>query len=315
MRVYISIPSWKNKDWKNKKLLNLFNQKVDIVICDKRPTQSEFENIIREYDGAIIGQFHSINKEVLKNSKLKFVGTVTKGTDHIDIEECKKKNVSVFYTPEANITSVAEHVMTLILSLSKNLIKLDRSVREEQFDKYKYFTTDIKDKTLGVIGAGAIATEIIKRANSFDMKIICYTQHPEKHKNLKVEFVSLTDLLKNSDFVSINIPLTKDTENFIDIKELSLMKESSFLINASREKVVNEKALINVLKNNKLAGAGIDVFEEEPTHNKQLFLLDNVILTPHAAGCSKDALDRMEKHVIEDIIAFLENKQPKYRLV
>ena len=315
MRVYISIPSWKNKDWKNKKLLHLFNQKVDIVICDKRPTQSEFENIIHEYDGAIIGQFHSINKEVLKNSKLKFVGTVTKGTDHIDIEECKMKNVSVFYTPEANITSVAEHVMTLILSLSKNLIKLDKSVREEQFDKYKYFTTDIKDKTLGVIGAGAIATEIIKRANSFDMKIICYTQHPEKHKNLKVEFVSLTDLLKNSDFVSINIPLTKDTENFIDIKELSLMKESSFLINASREKVVNEKALINVLKNNKLAGAGIDVFEEEPTHNKQLFLLDNVILTPHAAGCSKDALDRMEKHVIEDIIAFLENKQPKYRLV
>ncbi len=77
MRVYISIPSWKNKDWKNKKLLNLFNQKVDIVICDKRPTQSEFENIIREYDGAIIGQFHSINKEVLKNTKLKFVGTVT----------------------------------------------------------------------------------------------------------------------------------------------------------------------------------------------------------------------------------------------
>lgn len=310
MRVYISIPSWKSE-----KSLEILRQKAEVVVADKRPTQSEFRNIIHEYDGAIIGRLHSIDKEVLENSKLKFVGLVARGTDNIDIDGCKKKNVAVFYTPNANITSVAEHVMTLVLSLSKNLVTLDRSVREEQFDEYRYSTIEIKDKVLGVIGAGSIAREVIKRANSFDMKIICYTPHPEKHKNLKVEFVPLADLLKNSDFVSINIPLTKNTENLIDIKELSMMKKSSFLINTSRGKIVNEKALIDALKNNKLVGAGIDVFEEEPTHNKELFSLDSVILSPHVAGVSKEALNRMEEHVIEDIIAFLDGKKPKYRLV
>ncbi|MCK5332570.1 hydroxyacid dehydrogenase [Candidatus Parcubacteria bacterium] len=310
MRVYISIPSWKSE-----KLLKVLRQKAEVVVADKRPTQSEFRNIIHEYDGVIIGRLHSINKEIIENSKLKFVGLVAKGVDNIDIDECKKKNIAVFYTPNANQTSVAEHVMTLILSLSKNLVKLDKSVREEQFDEYRYSTIDIKDKILGVIGAGSIAREVIKRANSFDMNILCYTPHPEKHNDLKVKFVHLADLLKNSDFISINIPLTENTDNFIDTKELSVMKECSFLINTSRGKVVNEKALVEALKNQKIAGAGIDVFEEEPTHNKELFLLDNVILSPHVAGVSQEALNRMEEHVISDIISFLDNKKSKYRLV
>ena len=310
MRVYISIPSWKNE-----KSLEILRGRAEVVVANKRPTQVEFQNIIQKYDGVIIGRLHYINKEVLESSKLKFVGLVARGVDNIDIDECKKKNVAVFYTPKANIASVAEHVMTLILSLSKNLIKLDKSVREEQFDKYRYSTIEVKDKTLGVIGAGPIAKEVIKRANSFDMKIICYTPHPEKHNNLKVKFVSLPNLLKNSDFVSVNIPLTENTENFIDTKELSMMKEGSFLINTSRGKIVNEKALIDALKNNKLFGAGIDVFEEEPTCNKELFSLDNVILSPHSAGVSKEALNRMEEDIVSDIVAFLDDKKPKYRLI
>ena len=309
MRVYISIPSWKSK-----KLLEQLKEKVEVIIADKRPTQYEFQQIIKDFDGAIIGRLHDINKEVLENSNLKFVGLVAKGTNNIDVEECKKHNVCVFYTPEANLTSVAEHVFTLILSLAKNLFKLDKSVREEQFDKFRLTTTDIKDKILGVIGAGPISKEVIKRAKIFDMNILCYTPHPDKHKDLNVKFVPLEELLKNSDFVSVNIPLTEETNNFIDSKELSLMKNTSFLINTSRGGVVNEKSLIDTLKNNKIAGAGIDVFEEEPTHNKELFELENVILTPHVGGVSKEALNRMEEHLITDILAFLENKETKYKL-
>ena len=146
------------------------------------------------------------------------------------------------------------------------------------------------------------------------MDILCYTGHPKKHNDLNVKFVSLSNLLKNSDFVSINIPLTDETQNFIDKKELALMKESSFLINTSRGKIVNEMALVHTLKNNKLAGAGIDVFEEEPTSNQELFKLNNVILTPHVAGVSKEALHRIEEHIINDIVAFLSHKKTKYRL-
>ncbi len=310
MRVFIGAPPWKNKE-----LLDILKQRGEIVIADKTPTKSELIGLVQEFDGIIVGRLEIIDKEVLENSKLKFIGIEAKGTNNVDIDECKRKNIAVFYTPEANITSVAEHVLTLILSLAKNLIKLDTSVRKEEFDKFRHSTVDVKDKTLGIIGAGAITKEIIKRAKAFEMNILCCTKNPKKHKDLDVKFVPLTELLKNSDFISINLPLTDETKNFIDEKELSLMKKSAFLINTSRGKIVNENALVKVLKSNKIAGAGIDVFEEEPTHNRKLFELDNVILTPHVAGVSKEALYRMEKHLIDDIVAFLNNKKPKYRLV
>ncbi len=310
MRIYISIPSWKNK-----KLIDLLKKKTEVVIAKKRPTQSQFQEIIKDYDGVIIGRLHNINKAVLESSNLKFVGLIAKGTDNIDVKECKKHNVSVFYTPEANLTSVAEHVFALILSLAKNLFQLDKSVRDGQFDKFRLSTTDIKDKTIGVIGAGPISKEVIKRARAFEMKILCYTIHPENHFDLNVKFVSLEELLIKSDYVSVNIPLTKNTHNFIDNKELSLMKPTSYLRNTSRGKIVNEQALIKALNNNLIAGVGIDVFEEEPTYNKKLFELKNAILTPHVGGISSEALNRMEEHLITDILSFLDKKDVKYRLV
>lgn len=310
MRIYISFTNWENKH-----LLEPLKERAEVVIAEKRPSQEEFKNIVREYDGVIVGRFHIIDKEVLDHSSLKFVGLTAKGTNTIDVQECKKKNVAVFYTPEANIVSVAEHTMTLILALSKNLVKLDKSVRDEQFDTYRHSTIEVKDKILGIIGAGAIAQEVIKRARAFEMKMLCSTPHPEKHHDLDVQFVSLADLLTHSDFVSINIPLTGETKNFIDEKELSLMKRNSFLINTARGGIVNEYALAQALKNHTIAGAGIDVFEEEPTHNKELFECDTAMLTPHVAGVSKEALYRMEEHVVNDIVAFLDNKEPKYRLV
>jgi len=310
MKVYISIPSWKNK-----KLITELKKRADIVIAKKRPNQSEFEKISQNYDGLIIGRLHDVNQKVLENMNLKFIGLLSKGFDNIDKAECKKRKIPVFYTPKANISSVAEHVLALILSLSRNIINLDKSVREKRFDELRLKTIDIKNKTLGIVGAGPIAKEIIKRAKAFEMNIICYTPNQDKHKDLKVEFVSLKNLLKKSDFVSVNIPLKKETTNFIDLKELSLMKSTSYLINTSRGGIVNENSLVKILKDKKIAGAGVDVFEEEPTKNKNLFKLNNVILTPHVAGVSVEALDRMEEHLIRDIISFLDKKKTKYKLV
>ncbi len=310
MKIYISIPSWKDK-----KLLDELKKRADVVVTEKRPTQSEFEEISKNFNGLIIGRLHYINKEVLNNPNLKFIGLLAKGSDNIDKLACQEKNIPVFYTPEANISSVAEHVLALILSLSKNIINLDKSVRNEMFDELRLSTIEVKNKTLGVIGAGPIAREVIKKAKAFEMNIICYTPNPDKHQDLNVEFVSLKNLLQQSDFVSVNIPLKKETTNFIDFKEMSLMKPNSYLINTSRGGVVNESVLIKILKDKKITGAGIDVFEEEPTKNKDLFKLDNVILTPHVAGVSVEALDKMEEHLITDIISFLDNKDYKYRLI
>lgn len=310
MKIYIPIPSWRNDS-----LLNALKEKAEVVVARERPSQEEFQKIIKEYDWIIIGRLHTIDKEVIKNANLQFIGLIAKWTSNIDIEECKKKNIAVFYTPEANISSVAEHVMCLILCLAKNVITLNQKIREWYFDEYRYSTIDIKDKVLGIIGAGAIGKEVIHRAQSFGMRILCHTLHPKKHWDIKVEFTSLKELLRSSDFVSVNIPLNTQTKNFIDKEDLALMKKSSFLINTSRGGIVNEEALFNSLHNKEIAGAWIDVFAEEPTHRHDFFTLDNTIVTPHIAWVSKEALERMEEHIIADILGFLDKKETKYRLI
>ena len=182
---------------------------------------------------------------------------------------------------------------------------MDKSVRNEEFEKLRGSGVDLYGKTLGIIGAGHVAKEVIERAKTFGMNILCWTPHPEKHEDLNVKFVELDGLLKNSDFVSIHIRFSKETRNLIGKRELGLMKPTAFLINTSRGEIVDEDALIEALKNKQIAGAGLDVFKEEPTHNKELFKLNNVILTPHAAGISKDARIKMEEKLAKEITEFL----------
>lgn len=293
---------------KDSRALDLLKEKCDVVInqTGKRPNKQELKKLVKEYDGIIIGVREIIDKEVLENSKLKlkFIGVLA-GKENIDLEECKKRNIAVFDIVGSNAISVAEHTFALIFGLAKNLLNIDKSVRNEEFDKLRSSGIDLYGKTLGIIGAGYVAKEVVKRAKSFGMDILCWTLHPEKHKDLGVKFVELDELLKNSDFVSIHIRFSEKTKNLIGKRELSLMKPTAFLINTSRGEIIDEDALIEALKNKQIVGAGLDVFEEEPTHNKELFKLNNVILTPHAAGISKDAIIRMDEKLAKDIVEFL----------
>lgn len=291
---------------KDTNALELLKQKCDVVInkTGKRPGKEDLKELAKEYNGLIVGVREIIDKEVLENSKLKFIGVLA-GKENIDLEECKKRNISVFDIVGSNAISVAEHTFALLLGLAKNILNMDKSVRNEEFDKLRNSGIDLYGKTLGIIGVGYVAKEVIKRAKSFGMNILCWTFHPQKHKDLSVKFVKLDTLLKNSDFVSLHIRASEKTKDLIGKRELGLMKPTAFLINTSRGKIVNENALVEVLKNKQIAGAGLDVFKEEPTHNKELFKLDNIILTPHAAGVSKDAIIRMDEKLARDIIKFL----------
>jgi len=291
---------------KDSNALDLLKEKCDAVInkTGKRPNKEELKKLAREYDGIIISVREIIDKEVLENSKLKFIGVLA-GKENIDLEECKKRNIAVFDIVGSNAISVAEHTFALMLGLAKNLLNMDKSVRNEEFDKLRSSGIDLYGKTVGVIGAGHVAREVIKRAKIFGMNILCWTLHPEKHKDLGVRFVELDELLKNSDFVSLHVRLSEKTRNLIGKRELNLMKPTAFLINTSRGEIIDEDALVKALKNKQIAGAGLDVFKEEPTHNKELFKLENVILTPHAAGISKDAIIRMDEKIAKDIVEFL----------
>jgi len=305
MQLYIAIPSWKNK-----KILNLLRGKCTIRFnkTNNRLNKKQLIKIANRYDGIIIGRLETIDKDVLSHSNLIFIGVAAAGLDNLDRKELAKKKIAIFYTPKTNASSVAEHAMALILSLAKNIINLNNSVRKGKFNKFRHSTFDVKGKTLGIIGAGAIGQEIIIRAKSFDMNIVCYTPHPDRHRDLDVKFTGLNELLRKSDFVSINIPLTDKSKHLIDEKELKLMKPTAFLINTSRGKIVNEKSLIKALKMKWIAGAGLDVFEKEPIPDKKLLKLANLILTPHVAGVSKEAVLGMEEQLVKDIAAFLDGK-------
>jgi len=307
-KLYIIFESFEE----DSKALKMLKEKCEVIISktEKRPEKQELKKLAKIYDGIIIGVREIIDKEVLENSKLKFIGVLA-GKENIDLKECKKKNIAVFDTVGINAISVAEHTIGLMLGLAKNLLKMDKSVRIKEFDRLRYSAIDLYQKTLGVIGVGHVAKEVIKRAKIFGMKIFCWTPHLEKHKNLKVKFVELENLLKNSDFISLHIRLSEITKNLIGKKELDLMKPTAFLVNTSRGEIVDGDALVEALEKKQIAGVGLDVFREEPTHNKRLFKLNNVILTPHAAGVSKDAIIRMDEKLARDIVKFL-SKNSKF---
>jgi len=302
MKLYVPFKSF----GKDSHALEILKEKFEVVgMTGERPDKNELKKIAEEFDGLIIGAREKIDREVLENSKLKVIGVLA-GKENIDLEECKKKNIAVFDIIGSTAISVAEHAFALVLGLAKNILNMDRSVRDEEFGKFRISGVDLYGKTLGIIGAGYVAKEVIQRAKSFGMNILCWTFHPEKHKDLDVKFVELNYLLKNSDFVSIHIRLSEKTKSLIGKEELNLMKPTSFLVNTSRGEVVNEDALVEALKNKKIAGAGLDVFKEEPTHNKELFKLNNIILTPHAAGVSRDAIITMDEKIAKDIVDYFD---------
>ncbi len=305
MKLYIIFKSF----GKDSDVLELLKQKCEVVInkTRKRPDKQELKKLAKEYDGIIVGVREIIDKEVLRDSKLKFIGVLA-DKENIDLEECKKRGIAVFDIVGSNAISVTEHTFALMLGLAKNILNIDKSVRNEEFDKLRCSGIDLYGKTLGIIGAGHVAREVVKRAKAFGMNILCWTFHPENHKDLDVKFVKLDELLKNSDFVSIHTRLSEKTKRLIGKRRLGLMKPTAFLINTSRGEIVDEDALVKAIKNKQIARAGIDVFKEEPTHNKELFKLDNVILTSHVAGVSRDALIRMDEKLAKDIIKSLSGK-------
>lgn len=278
---------------------------VDVSSTEQRPTKERLMEIADEYDGMIVGVRENIDHDVVKDSRVNFIGLLgSKGK--INREVCKGAGIEVFDTKGVNAISVAEHTFALLLGLAKDILNMDESVRNEEFDRLRGSSIDLEGKTLGIIGAGNIAEEVIQIAKAFNLEVVCWTFHPSKHEDMDVNFIEFEELLENSDFVSVHIKASEKTEDLIDKKEFKMMKSSSYLINTSRGRIVNEDALVDALKDEEIKGAGLDVYEEEPTHNQDLFKLNNVILTPHTAGISRDGKVRMREKLARDIVNYVE---------
>jgi len=241
--------------------------------------------------------------DALKNAKLIIRGGV--GLDNIDLEGAKAKRIKVVNTPEASSISVAELAIGFMFALSRHIVRGTVGLREGKWEKKQLKGTELFGKTLGIIGMGRIGREVAKRAKCLGMNVIA-TRHVRQIPRELAKTVSYDELYKEADFISIHIPLTEETRHMISKEAFEKMKDGVVIINCSRGGVVDEKALLEALKNGKVKGAALDVFEVEPPVDNELLKLDNVIGTPHIGASTKEAQARIGVAIVEKIKGFLE---------
>jgi len=268
-----------------------------------------------KYFDAVLLRTDIMDEAVINEAKnLKIIARHGVGLDNVDIEAATNRGIYVTYTPSANINSVAEFVVGQLLSISRQIVIVDRAVREGDFNiRNTSFGTELKGKILGVVGLGNIGKLVARKcALGFDMKIIAYDPYaPTPQEDYIIKEENLEDLLRKSDFISLHLPYSKALHHIINKEKLELMKPTAFLINAARGGLIDEEALAIALKNKTIAGAALDVFEQEPTLKEHsLWGLDNVIVTPHIAGLTAEAMNVMSLECSKEIVRVKNNEEP-----
>ena len=261
---------------------------------------------IKDYDVLVVRSATKVTSEVLEagaKGNLKLVIRAGVGIDNIDLDYAEKVGIKVRNTPNASSDSVAELALGHMFSVARHIAVANYTMRNGQWNKKQYKGSEIAGKTLGIIGMGRIGKALAGKAEALGMKII-YTDALGKQDNLAYEFMDLDNLLKVSDYVSLHVPYDKDKGALISSREISMMKEGAVIINCARGKVVDEEALLEGLNSGKLAGAGIDVFEQEPSKNTELINHERVSVTPHIGASTKEAQERIGKEVAAIVINF-----------
>jgi len=259
-----------------------------------------------------------IDKEVMDaaGDGLKVIANYAVGFDNIDVDEASKRDIVVTNTPGVLTESVAEHVIALMMAVSKRLVEGDNFVREGKFKGWEpdlLIGTGVMNKTMGVVGLGRIGRWVARLALGLGMEVVYYsrTRNEEFELANEVEYRSFRELLKESDVISLNVPLCEETKNMLGSKELGLMKKTAILINTARGEVVDEKVLIEKLEKREIGGAGIDVYIDELNIPKKLKDLSNVVLTPHTGSATIEARLQMTDLLVKGIKSVLAGKTPK----
>ena len=280
-------------------------------------TKEKFDDLTSA-DCIVLRGFRMEEETMNRISNLRFIQRWGAGYDTVDIKAAGRRGIYVSNLPGINAYSVSEIVLTHILALYKNLINHHNSICKGIWtrDLYNERTFTLKNKTVGLIGFGNVARNVCKRVQCFDTFVQYYDitrLDSSEEKRLNVKYVTLEDLLRTSDVVSIHVPLTTETQNLINKDKLALMKKTSIIINTSRGGIVNEKDLYDALVNNKILGAGLDCFSTEPINDDNpLLKLNNVVLTPHIGGASVDLSDEMISHVVDNLLRLRDKKELKY---
>lgn len=279
------------------------------VAYSPKITSQELLNKIHDYDVVIVRGRTKITKDVIeKGENLKIVGRAGIGLDNIDLESAESNEIKVFNTPEASTNAVAELTIGLMIDLARGISRGDLSTKQGSWLKDELMGFELKGRILGIIGMGRIGTQVARLAKAFGMRILVYDVVELDRKILDeigAEVVSLDELLSSSDFVTLHVTLTNETYHMINEETLGKMKKGACIINTSRGSVIDEKALLNALKNGWVKGAALDVFEVEPPSSSELVKLHNVVAIPHIGAQTKEAQDLAATFLVDKIIKAL----------
>ncbi|MBS4021641.1 MAG: phosphoglycerate dehydrogenase [Dethiobacter sp.] len=273
------------------------------VFTDLSPAQ--LLEIIPDYEALVVRSSTKVTRQVLEAGiNLKVVGRAGVGVDNIDVDAATQRGIIVINAPEGNTISAAEHAIAMMTSLARNIPAAASSMKAREWKRSKFMGVELNKKTLGLVGLGRIGSEVVKRAKAMGMDIIAYDPYisAERAEKLGVTLAGLEEIYRNADFITLHTPLTKSTYHIIGEKELAMMKPGVRLINCARGGLIDEQALCAALISGRVAGAALDVFEEEPPVDNPLCGLENVIVTPHLGASTEEAQVNVAVQVAEQVI-------------
>src|ERR1700712_1350129 len=270
--------------------------------------KDKLADIIGDYDGLAIRSATKATAKIIERAKrLKVIGRAGIGVDNVEIPAATAKGIIVMNTPFGNSITTAEHAITLMLALAREIPQADASTQAGKWEKNRFMGVEITAKTLGVIGCGNIGSIVANRALGLRMKVIAFDPFlsPERARDIGVEKVELDELFKRADFITLHTPLTEKTRNIIDVGALGIMKKGVRIINCARGGLVDEQALVDALNSKQVAGAAFDVFVTEPATENVLFGHPNVVCTPHLGAATTEAQENVALQVAEQMADYL----------
>lgn len=291
--------------------IDLLKKNFDVEVRDKI-SHEELLEIIPQFDALIVRSASKVTADVLERAtNLKIIGRAGVGVDNIDVQAATERGIIVINSPDGNTIAATEHTFAMMLAVSRNIPQANQTMHAGKWDRKKFVGVELRNKVIGIIGLGKIGAGVAKRAQSFEMNVVAYDPFvsEERAKNLGVKLTELDELVKTADFITVHMPLTNKTRDMISLTQMKMMKPTVRLINCARGGIINENDLVTALTEKIIAGAAIDVFENEPlAEDSPLRTLPNIVLTPHLGASTVEAQIGVSVDVAKGIIDALNNR-------
>ncbi|HET6204594.1 MAG TPA: phosphoglycerate dehydrogenase [Planctomycetota bacterium] len=272
-------------------------------------------SLLPDFDGVVVRSETKVGAGALAGARrLRVIGRAGTGVDNIDVAAATERGIVVVNAPAANSVSAAEHTIALLFALARNVPQADASLKQGVWDRKRFLGVELAGKTLGLVGLGQVGAEVARRARGLGMTLLAHDPYvsEERARTLGVELLPLEDLLARADFVTLHVPLTEGTRNLLDERRLEGMKRGARLVNTARGGLVDEAALVRAVTEGRLAGAALDVFQEEPPRDPASFRHDRIVVTPHLGASTAEAQERVALDVAREVLAVLEGRPARY---